>query len=340
MTFHKIILSRTDGIGDVILSLPMAGIIKSAYPNCKVIFLGKEYTRNIIELSENIDQFIALEEIQILENKEQIEFLKNINAEAIIHVFPRKKIAQLALKANIPFRIGTSHRFFHWLTCNKKLHFSRYKSQLHEAQLNIKLLSGINIDHFYELNELHKYYGLSKIPSLSEDLKVLVKPDKFNLIVHPKSKGSAREWGLPNYKRLIELLPKDKFQIFITGTENEGKEILRELNFEQENLVNLCGKLNLSQLTAFIAKADGLLACSTGPLHIAAALDKFALGIYAPMRPIHPGRWSPLGKNASFLVKEGECNKCKKSKNCDCIIGISPDTVVERLTMFYKNLKS
>lgn len=63
--------------------------------------------------------------------------------------------------------------------------------------------------------------------------------------------------------------------------------------------------MNLKQFISFIAAADGLIAASTGPLHIAAALGKVALGIYPPIKPMHPpGRWAPLGKNASYLVLE------------------------------------
>ena len=35
----KIIISRTDAIGDVILTLPICGILKMYYPDCKIVFL-------------------------------------------------------------------------------------------------------------------------------------------------------------------------------------------------------------------------------------------------------------------------------------------------------------
>jgi heptosyltransferase III len=93
--------------------------------------------------------------------------------------------------------------------------------------------------------------------------------------------------------------------------------------------------MNLSELVGFIAYSDGMLACSTGPLHIAAAFNKFTLGIFAPMHPIHPGRWAHLGKNAEFIVKSGDCNKCRKSKICECIVNIAPSDVLKRLIHFY-----
>jgi heptosyltransferase III len=55
------------------------------------------------------------------------------------------------------------------------------------------------------------------------------------------------------------------------------------------------------------------------------------LGIYAPMRPIFPTRWAPLGKDADYIVLDKKCNDCKKSKECECIRSIQPNEVKEKL---------
>src|SRR3954462_8679299 len=109
----KVLLSRTDNIGDVIFTLPMAGVIKKYYPQSKVYFLGKSYTRAIVECCSFIDGFYPFEEIQ----QEQFD-VQHEKFDLIIHVFPNKEIAYFAKKQKIKMRIGTSRRFFHWLTCN------------------------------------------------------------------------------------------------------------------------------------------------------------------------------------------------------------------------------
>jgi heptosyltransferase-3 len=62
----------------------------------------------------------------------------------------------------------------------------------------------------------------------------------------------------------------------------------------------------LDELIAFIFNADGLLASGTGPLHLAAASGIHALGLFPPSRPIHPGRWAPLGKKAEYLESKSD----------------------------------
>jgi ADP-heptose:LPS heptosyltransferase len=327
----KIIISRTDSIGDVILTLPVAGILKQLLPKCKIIFLGKAYTRDIVEACRNIDQFIDWNSLLVKNQANKIEFIKSLNAEAIIHVFPVKEIAEIAKLAKIPLRIGSTGRYYHYTTCNKLVPMSRKRSHLHEAQLNLKLIRPLGGERNYSIISLQDNYGFENQNPLSEEIKQMLKRDKFNLILHPKSKGSAREWGINNFSRLIEILPRDKFRIFITGTKDEGEFLKKDLINIFPEIIDLTGRLSLKELISFIDNSDGLIAASTGPLHIAAALGKYTLGLYPPIKPMHPGRWAPIGKKAEYLVLEKNCSKCRKESQCACLQNISPEIVKNKL---------
>jgi heptosyltransferase III len=335
VNFKTFIISRTDSIGDVVLSLPMAAVLKKEYPECKILYLGKNYTAEVIRCCNNVDQFLDWDEISQLTQEKQIAFLKETKADVIIHAFPRSAIARLAKKAGIGMRIGASGRLYHWYTCNSISFLTRRRSKLHEAQLNIKLLRRIVSSTTYQLGEIPELYGFNSKQALPELFKQLLKPDKFNLILHPKSKGSAREWGLVNFNRLVGLLPQNKFRIFITGTVEEGKLVFSKGGLiRDDKIIDLTGKLSLGEFISFINQADGLVAASTGPLHLAAAMNKVAIGIYPPMWPIHPGRWAPLGKKASYFVKVEYCSKCRKGGICSCMSSIQPAEVAQRLLKF------
>ncbi|MDP3558155.1 MAG: glycosyltransferase family 9 protein [Bacteroidota bacterium] len=307
----------------------MAGFIKEHFPQCKIIFLGRSYTKDVIALSEHVDEFINYDELEKLPNQERIVQLEKIKADVFVHVFPKKEIAQLAKAADIPLRVGTTNRIYHWLTCNKLIKLSRKNSELHEAQLNFKLLEFLNINTTVSIQKISDYYGFTKIPPLNNEFKDLIDPNKFNIILHPKSKGSAREWGVNNFEKLIDLLPKEKFKIFISGTEQEGK-LMPEL-LKNKKIVDLTGKLSLQQYIAFINNCNGLVAASTGPLHIAAALNKKAIGLFIPKRPMHPGRWMPLGKDAHYIVFDKDCMDCKNGRDCNCITKITAKQIVDLL---------
>lgn len=326
----KIILSRTDSIGDVVLTLPMAGWIKKKYPSCKIYFLGSAYTKEIIALSEHVDEFIDYTELKKRSLSDQIAFMRSLKVDVIVHVFPVKEIAQLAKQATIPLRVGTTNRIYHWFTCNKRVPLSRKNSDLHEAQLNIQLLGFLNSDTKIVLKDMIELYGFKKIPNASEEMHRLIDKTKFNLILHPKSRGNGMEWGLNNFDGLIKLLPKERFKIFVSGTEEEGR-LLQDLILGNPSVTDLTGKFSLKEFIAFINCCDGLVASGTGPLHLASALGKRTVGLFPSRRPIHPGRWKPIGIKASYLVFDPNCEKCRNGENCDCISRIDPKQVLALL---------
>lgn len=319
---HKVILSRTDNLGDVVLTLPMAGWIKQHFPGSQVYFIGKSYTRPLIETSIYVDGFLDRE--ALLSEPAQ---LKDLGADAMVFVFPDRKLARLAFKAGIPVRVGTSHRWFHWLYCNRLVNLRRRNSELHEAQLNLQLLRPLKLSFQAGIEQIPAFYGMEKI--LAFPHPDWLRPGRFHLIIHPKSKGSAREWPLDNYLALAKSLSSEHFQLFVTGTAVEGELIRQQqpMLFQHPSVTDVTGQLSLAELIGLIGLADGLIACSTGPLHIAAALGKFALGIYPPMRPLHPGRWAPLGKRATYLCLDKFCEDCRKTQDCACIRAIGVEQV-------------
>lgn len=325
----KIILSRTDNLGDVLLTLPLAGFLKEQNPENQIYFIGKKYTQALIENCRYIDGF--LDRAEVLEKN----ILPSLQADAIIFVFPDKEIAQVAKKANIKLRIGTSHRWWHWWYCNKRIDFSRKNSSLHEAQLNFKLLQGLDVDFEPTFGLIEDWYGL-QAPELPQEHLPLLHQEKLNVILHPKSKGSAREWHLDSYFALAKTNPHINF--FVTGTKEEGELIRLQKSelFSLENVSDLCGKFSLAELIAFVAACDGLVACSTGPLHIAAALGLQVLGIYPPIRPMHPGRWQPIGKQAQVLVLSKDCQNCRNGGTCACINAISVAEVSQVINKWQK----
>ena len=331
----NIIISRTDSIGDVVLTLPMAAVLKQCFPGSKIGFIGKAYTRAVINACEYIDEFI--DRSDFLNNRVTVA---GAEPDTIIHIFPDAAIASRALRLGIDTRIGTTNRVYHWGTCNKLVKLSRRHSDLHEAQLNLQLLKPLGCPADLSLANIGQLFGLTKLLPLPQRFSSLLQPDKYNLILHPKSQGSAREWGLDNFSKLIKLLDKNFYNILISGTAKERSFLDPLFEKAGSRVTDITGQMNLDELISFIAHADGLVANSTGPLHLAAALGKDALGIYPPMRPIHPGRWAPLGPGARVFVLDKFCTDCKKAPSlCHCISEIGPELIQQSLDRSIAQMK-
>ncbi|RSK46078.1 glycosyltransferase family 9 protein [Hymenobacter perfusus] len=335
------LISRTDAIGDVVLTLPVAGRLKQLFPGCRVLLLGRTYTKAVADACPWIDAFLNFDELQQLPEAAQVTALRATQADTILHVFPNRHLAWLARKAGIRHRIGTRNRWFHWLTCTKLVSLSRRNSSLHEAQLNLQLLQGHDTLGVMPLPEVASLVKLDPITPLRPELRELLAARsnaQLNVILHPRSRGSAREWGLGHFGTLAQLLHQAGHRVFITGTAAEGEELREWLQEHQPFLTaDLTGQLNLPEFIAFIAAADGLIAGSTGPLHLAAALGRHALGLYPPIRPMHPGRWAPLGPQADYVVfDKPNCQDCRAQlASCTCIKALEPLQIVARVLQWH-----
>jgi ADP-heptose:LPS heptosyltransferase len=327
--FNHILIARTDSIGDVMLTLPTCGVIKKYFPDCRITFLGKNYTKDIIGACSHVDHFLNADELFAMDEKAQVALIQQGKYDAVVHVFPTKEVTAICKKANIPLRIATTNRLFTWFTCNKKIHFSRKKSDLHESQLNMKLLRGLGLDFIPTLAEMSDYYGFSGDMGLIEKYQSERSFGKFRVLLHPLSKGSAINWSLANFRKLIDLLPPDEFEMVVTGTSAEGDAIKKNWGAMPAGVIDATGKYSLKELIAFISCGDALIAASTGPLHIAAATGINAIGLYSNRRPIHPGRWRPLGKNATVVTATNEPQPGEE-------LLISPESIAQYL----KNLSA
>ncbi|WP_229211502.1 MULTISPECIES: glycosyltransferase family 9 protein [unclassified Duganella] len=323
---RRILIARTDNIGDVVLTLPLAGYLKQLYPQVEVVFLCRRYAAAVVAQCRHVDQVLTLEEL----GDDWAHGLAQSGCDTMIFTFPQRTLAAAARRSGIQRRIGSSHRIHHWYHCNRLATFSRANSPLHEAQLNFKLLLPLGVDVEPPLEQLKTMYGLDTPRHPAADA-VLAAPG-FKLILHPKSNGNGREWPLQHYTALARLLGKaDGVRVLVTGSAAEGELLAQQAPelLALPNVENLCGRLDLDGFTALIGGCDGLIASGTGPLHLASALGRPALGLFPPLKPIDIVRWGALGPRARSLCTPVACGHCEDAARCTCMLAITPEQVLE-----------
>lgn len=322
-----ILISRTDSIGDVVLTLPLCVWLKKQFPTCKLLFLGNAYTEPVISCFSEVDKILKWKEIELLSDKDQIAFFQNEKIDVVVHVFPKKEIAKLMKKVGVPLRIGTSHRLFHLLTCNLRLNFTRKNSDFHESQLNFELVKPFGLKALPHLEEINSWMNES-FQKPEVDLPINFSELKNSVILHPKSQGSALEWPIEKYIELANQLLTKGEKVVFSGTEKEG-DLFRHLIPSHENCFDATGKMTLTEFIAIISQSKSLVACSTGPLHIAGISGIQAIGLFSSRRPIHAGRWRALGNKVQILEKDANCSACKKGEKCPCLENISVESILQ-----------
>lgn len=321
----RILIARIENrIGDVVLTLPLAGLLKTHLPNIEVAFLGTIYTKAIVEKSTFVDEFY---------NWNRFKNLRQTNVDAVLLVSPWLDIARAAWKAKIPVRIGTARRWFHWLYANHRVFLKHRPVSLHETQLTTSFLPALGIEEPTDIDGLHCYYGWQKEQKRS--FPDVISDTKHNIILHPKSQGSAPEWPLDYYYKLADMLTKQNFNVILSGRQKE-KDYIRKFCpglFELPHVSDIVGLYDLADYIGIVEQADCLVASSTGPVHLAAATGINTIGLYAPVRPHHPDRWRPIGKHVTVLCK-GQPTNDKNDLNK--IAEITPEDVKETIEKMLK----
>ena len=319
---QKILIVRTDRIGDVVLTLPLAEIIKRHLPHPQIAFLLRDYTSPLAQGNPFIDEIITLPEKNgEISFSKALPVLKRKKFDAALIVSPKFKIASLIFLAGIEMRIGTGYRWYSFLF-NKKIYEHRRRGDKHELEYNVKMLEALGIEETVSKESVvfnvhpnaeskRKVRKILKSKGWDENLKTV--------IIHPGSGKSAVDLPLYKFKNLISLLARElKVNLILTGNGKE-KKMCNDL-MASDNVINTAGKFALKELIGLISLSDLLVANSTGPIHIAAALGKKTIGFYPNVNECSPRRWGPYSTNSFVFVPETDCVSCEprsvNEKNC------------------------
>ena len=304
----RILLVRSDAVGDLVLTLPVARSIKQADPSIQITFLASRYAAPLLAGESYIDDIVTIPG-RSLENFNQISALardlRRMNLDLCVMFYPRLSLALAAYLAKVPIRVGTARRAYSFLF-NRRVKLRRRNSGKHELDLNYDLVA----ERFPGLTRFEP--SLTVTPAEAEQAnkmlqEVGIAQDSRFIIVHPLSHGSSPNWRLGRYVELVAKLTKDGHRILITGSQLEAGDIAAAFGVIGPGAVNLAGRTDLAVLKALISKAEMLISGSTGPIHIAGAVGTFAVGIYPPESTLSPQRWGPRGSaNKLFLPPVNE----------------------------------
>ena len=302
---HSIIITRTDRLGDVILTLPLITEVKKIFKNAKVIFFVKKYTKELLTGYDGIDEIITEDDAVAFTDKYKL--FKEKDPDLVINVKPEFDLALIFFLLGTKYRIGTGYRWYSFLY-NCKVYQHRKTSDKHESDLNLNLISAFFNDVGTDKKFYFRYTREDEI-ELNKKLKEfkLSQEDKY-IILHPGSGGSAKDIPVEKFSEFTDLITQEfcDHRIVITGLENEkalAEEIIK--NSEEANrrfIIDLTGKLSLKELMILIDHSELFISNSTGPIHIAGALNKKIIGFYPNEKHMSEVRWGPLG-NKRIIIK-------------------------------------
>jgi len=307
----KILVIRNDKIGDFMLAWPAFALLKSQYPQAKITALVPNYTAPLAEQCEWIDS-VLIDEKKSLFFEDVQNLSKNIqqnNFDLSISLFSETRTSVALWLAGVKLRIGPATKIAQ-VFLNNRLRQKRSESSKPEYEYNLDL-----IKHYIRQNgdTLHTEpeppflnFGKNEIKQLRDQLKEkhAITEEQKVIIIHPGTGGSAINLSSKQYAELVRLLSKKSDTYFVItagpGELSHAQELSRQLeNIKHHIHESTTGIINFCK---FINSGDIFIGGSTGPLHIAGALDVCTVAFYPTKRSASPIRWQTLNTPEHHLA--------------------------------------
>jgi ADP-heptose:LPS heptosyltransferase len=118
------------------------------------------------------------------------------------------------------------------------------------------------------------------------------------VVVHPGVSAPARGYPQFRWRQAVQALTGAGWSVVLTGGATE-KHLTAELADGVAGAVDFGGRLELDELAAVIAAGAAVVVANTGPGHLAAALDRPVVSLFAPVVPA--SRWAPYRTRSVIL---------------------------------------
>jgi ADP-heptose:LPS heptosyltransferase len=299
----KILIVRNDKLGDFMLSYPTFALLKKYLPDTQLHALVNRYTQPMAEICEYIDQ-IKIDPGPKCKTFDFIKFSSDIrkeNYDAVITLFSTTRIGILTAISNIPYRLAPATKIAQ-IFYNHRLKQRRSTSDKPEYVYNMDLAKQLLNELDVEVTSLpsppYLQFNSSEIKNL-RDIFCSTHNIHSNIklvFIHPGSGGSANNLPISAYAELVHLITSDKPWRPIISAGPADIEQAKQLNNLISDLKPILyysnsGLVNFAKHLAF---ADVFISGSTGPLHIAGALDIPTAAFYTRRRSATSIRWQTL----------------------------------------------
>jgi len=298
----NILVVRNDKLGDFVLTLPCYVMLKTALPDAKIAVLVPEYTADIAHASPFIDEVIIDPGKTTI--PEMVNLVKTLHAsdfDAVITLFSTARIGITVFLASIKYRLAPATKIAQ-IFYNHRLTQRRSRSEKPEYAYNLDLIKKYLLDTGNriapEVKSPFLSYNKVAVSQLRDKFctQYNISADKKLIYIHAGSGGSANNLSLEQYAGLAARInPKNKHALVLTAGPGEEDKISRLSNLMHDTphvvYHSIHGLANFAQHIAF---ADLFISGSTGPLHIAGALNIPTAAFYTRRRSATPLRWQTL----------------------------------------------
>ena len=324
----KILIIRLSSMGDIILTTPLARILRNSFPTAQIDFCCERNFREIYEFNPHVSNIIEYDKKA---STEQIEDLKNrLKLEQYdIIIDLQKNLRTLKLingLGGIVYRVY-KNRLRKLLMVNFKINL--YKKII-PAPVNY-----INTVASY-LNVQNDNLGLELF--LSPEKIIEKNPDRMKIAVAPGAHHATKRLPVRKFIGAINnLLINPVVDIVLIGGVKD-KVIADEIECSCARQVdNFSGSKSILKTAEILDSCDLLLTNDTGVMHVAAARQVPVVAIFGST--VREFGFAPYGVPFRIVEKGLKCRPCTNIGRDSCPLGhfncmelIEPEEIIQAIS--------
>jgi len=328
---RRILMVKLWGIGNLVLLLPIIGMVRRRYPRAEIHFLTLSGNLSLLEGNPNLDRIWTVREggsVAMLASL--IRNLSGLRRAGIDLFLDFEQFARTSTLFG--FLIGAPQRVgFHTPRQGRYLLYTapvNYRNDHHMSGtfMDIARAAGIREEE-YRVEPVH-----FSDANAARARGLLAGITGRYVVFHVGSGDNfiGRRWPPESFAELADrLIARHGISVVFSGTADESHlvaDVARRMS-RRDRTVDLSGRMDLKTLTAVLTGAEFLVSNDTGPVHIASSLGRPVLGLYGPNTPVLYG---PLSPGSRSFYKNLPCSPC--------ITNLNYKTSFCRLTVCIRNI--
>jgi len=331
--FRRILVARTDRIGDVLLSTPVLKALREHFPTSYIAMMVAPATRSLVEGNPYLDEVIVLDKAGrhrgMVATWRLARALRQKRFDVAVILHPTVRVHLLCFLAGIRERIGYDRKAPYFLT--RILPHKKQEGRKHELEYNFDLLRPLGIETveremFMPVPPDAQRFVAQRLEEAGVDgRRVLV-------AVNPAASDPSRRWPVEKFAELIDRLGQAGDVSILVVAHSANRDLTRKLlSLIRVSAVDLTGAFDLVQLAGLFKRCRLLISNDSGPVHLAVAVSTPVIAIFGRNQAgLSPERWRPLGPRDVAVHKKMDCAPCL-AHACDrgfrCLEAISVDEV-------------
>ena len=343
---ERILIIKPSSLGDIVHALPVLAALREAYPDAHIAWLVGTSFAPLLHEHPLLDEVISFDRRRfgkmLRSPRIALDFLRFVGElrrrrfDLVIDLQGLIRSGFLALASGARDRVGfASARELAWLFYSRKVRCPA--TARHAVDRNMALAAAIGLDGDSPRFPL----GLRPEETLAAQAllrKEWGRPLERFTAVMPGARWATKRWKLDRIAELIDRLHGEGAPRCVLLGSPEDRPIAERILAECEtDVLDLVGKTTLRELVAVISLADRVLCHDSGPMHVAAALDKPLVAIFGPTDPARTG---PYSAAAETIATPLDCAACYQRRcwHHSCMEQLEVETVLVKLRDLDRNV--